>query len=445
MRTWRHRMRHVRDDDAGMGLPELLVAMFIFALVSTGLAYSLISTLSLTRDARARVVAANLAAEEIDLARDAPDLFALLDDERPVTLNGDEFTVTRTTQWVSDPGAEFTCGAGSGTGALRYKRVNVTVTWGGMRSTAQPVRSDTILSPDDHINDPTKGTILVSVLKADGTGNAGVGVTVTPTLGAAINATDAQGCTYVLKVDPGTYTVKVTRAGHVSDTQQAAPTQSVVVATGSTASVGFQLDEAATFNATMAPGAPAGTRLPTGFSTTFSSTYGNAAVAQSNAGGTTSHTYKLHPFTSGYAPYAGTCTQADPRQWPEETIGATTYAAGLPDAVAAAPGAAVAVGVPMGLVQVTGGGGSHLHAVSQDADCTVSYTFGNIVPSSASGRVTVALPYGSWRLQTSTSASGPKTWLPAGRLVVPAPAMPERTTIAASGVVTFDPRTAVLP
>jgi len=444
VRTLWQRTRHVRGDD-GMGLPELLVAMFIFALVSTGLAYSLISTLSLTRDARARVVAANLAAEEIDLARDAPDLFALLDDSQTETLNGDEFTVTRTTQWVSDPGAEFTCGAGTGTGALRYKRVNVTVTWGGMRSGAQPVRSDTILSPDDHINDPTKGTILVSVLRADGTGNAGVGVSVTPSVGAAINATDSQGCTYVLKVDPGTYDVKVTRTGHVSDTQQAAPTQSVVVAVGSTASVGFQLDEAATFNATMAPGAPSGTRLPTGFSTTFTSTYGDAAVVQASGSGTPNHTYRLHPFTSGYAPYAGTCTKADPRQWPEETVGATTYAAGLPDAVAAAPGGAVAVGVPMGLVQVIGGGGSHLHAVSEDAGCAVSYTFGNIVPAAASGRVTVALPYGSWRLQTSTTASGSKTALPAGRLAALTPAMPERTTIATSGVVTFDPRTAVLP
>jgi len=75
----------------------------------------------------------------------------------------------------------------------------------------------------------------------------------------------------------------------------------------------------------------------------------------------------------------------------------------------------------------------------------VSYTFGNIVPAAASGRVTVALPYGSWRLQTSTTASGSKTALPAGRLAALTPAMPERTTIATSGVVTFDPRTAVLP
>ncbi|MBO0900374.1 prepilin-type N-terminal cleavage/methylation domain-containing protein [Cellulomonas sp. zg-ZUI222] len=443
MLTWWHRWQRARSGDAGMGLPELLVAMMIFALVSTGLAYSLISTLSLTRDARARAVAANLAAEEIDLARDAADLFAMLDETRTVHLNGDEYTVNRTTQWVSDPGAEFTCGAGTGSGSLRYKRVNVTVTWGGMRDGVNPARSDTILTPDDHINDPTKGTILVSVLRADGTGNAGVAVTASPGVGSVISPTDSQGCTYILKVNPGTYTVTVQRAEHVNDAQLAAPTQSVVVAAGSTASVGFQLDEVATFTATMAPGAPAGTRLPTStnFRTTFTNTYGNAAVVPFGGPGGTSQTYKLHPFTSGYAPFAGTCDLADPRAWPEDTSGPVPLVGTLPDPVAAPPGGTAAMSVPMGVVRVTPGGGRWLHATSEDPGCAVTYSFGEVLTGSG---VSIALPYGSWRLQQSSSSSGTKSNISASQIVVPAPAVPERTTVAGS-VVTFDPRTAVLP
>ncbi len=450
MQTWWRRMRSTDGGDAGLGLAELLVAMFIFALVSSGVAYSLIGILGLTRDARARAVAANLAAEEIDLARDSADLFALLDSERTVALNGDEFEVVRRTQWVSDPGDEFTCGAGTGTGSLRYKRVNVTVTWGGMSATAEPVRSDTLISPDDHINDPTKGTILVSVLRADGTGNQGVTVSASPTVGSVISQTDAQGCTYVLKVNPGTYTVTASRANHVSDAQATAPSQTVVVAAGATASVGFQLDQAATYSATLAPGAPAGTRTPTDLTTTFTSTYGSVAVSPSSGQGGTTQAFRLHPFTTGYQAYAGTCAAADPRQWPEETVGGVTFAGTLPDAVAAAPGGSVALGVPMGVVQVSGGSTSgsktYLRAVSQSStpgcDSTVTYTFGSVIP--ASGSITVALPYGSWQLYQGTSGST-GTALGTSRVTVPAPAIPTRTTISTTGVVTFDPRVEVVP
>lgn len=444
MLTWWHRSQRARSGDAGIGLPELLVAMFIFALVSTGLAYSLISILGLTRDARARAVAANLAAEEIDLARDAADLFQLLDATRTVTLNGDTYTVTRKTQWVSDPGAEFTCGAGTGTGALRYKRVNVTVRWAGMRPSADPVRSDTILSPDDHINDPTLGTILVSVLRADGTGNAGVTVSASPSVGSVISTTDSQGCTYILKVNPGTYTVTVSRSGHVSDAQAASPSQSVVVAAGATASVGFQLDQSATFTAALAPGAPAGVKVPTSsFPITFASTYGTASVTPASGAGGLTQTFRLHPFTTGYSAFAGTCEQADPRWWPDETVGGTEFQAVLPEPVAAAPGGTVGISVPMGVVTVSGGGGTYLHAVSQDSGCSQSFSFGNVL---GSGGVTVALPYGKWRLQQSSTASGTKTTLPASRLVVGPTPVPLRTTVdAASNTVTFDPRTPVVP
>ncbi len=68
--------------------------MMIFALLSTGLLYTMLSVLSVGRDSRARQVAANLAAEEIDLARDASSLFdARAGRAPPCDLNGDTFHV----------------------------------------------------------------------------------------------------------------------------------------------------------------------------------------------------------------------------------------------------------------------------------------------------------------------------------------------------------------
>ncbi|UZN05160.1 prepilin-type N-terminal cleavage/methylation domain-containing protein [Cellulomonas sp. S1-8] len=457
MRTWWHRLHRVTRDERGLSLVEVLVAMLIFAMVSAGLAYSMIGTLNLTREARVRVVAANLAAEEIDLARDTADLFALLDETRSVTLNGDVFRVQRSTQWVSDPAADFSCGSGGGT--LRYKRVNVTVTWGGMRASALPVRSDTVLNPDDHINDPTKGTILVSVLRADGTGNQNVTITASPTTGSVINSTDAQGCTYVLRVPPGTYDIRAQRTGHVSDAQVVAPMQTVSVTPGTTASVGFQLDQAATFNATLAPGAPVGTKVPTGTPVPVSvvSTYGIATPASVGGGGTLAPRYSLHPFTSGYQPFAGSCLSSDPRAWPEVVEAGTTFRADLPEPVAAAPGGTVTMPVAMGLVQITGGGsGTYLRAESMSPATTepptpgcvsiVSYTYGNVVPAAAA-TVVIALPYGTWRLLQGNSTS--QTNVVSGTritpLLLPAPSVPQRITTTAAGVITVDPRMAVTP
>src|SRR5690606_17034555 len=83
-------------------------------------------------------------------------------------LNGDIFHIERTVQWVSVTDSPLQCGASAGGEKLRFKRVNVRVTWEGMRASAAPVQSDTIINPRERVNDPAKGTLLISVLKAEG-------------------------------------------------------------------------------------------------------------------------------------------------------------------------------------------------------------------------------------------------------------------------------------
>ncbi len=314
------------DTDEGFSLVEVLVAMFVFALVSAGLLHTLTMSLATTRDSRARIVAANLAASEIDLAREETDLFSLVPVTRgPQTVGTDVFHVTRQTGWVSDPSSDFDCGGGAG-GTLRYKRVNIEVTWDGMRPGTEPVRSDTVIDPKEKINDPSKGTILVSVIGADGEGVAGVTVTATPKFagGSAPSSvlTDVQGCAYLLKVVPGgDYDVKVTKTGHIDSAQNATSTLTVGVAAGASASAGFQYDRAATFTAryhtnTTEPNVKRATNLQTSFVSTYGTHVADGAVSGAN------RVFSLHPFSSGYSVFAGTCKAADPAEWPSVTTAA---------------------------------------------------------------------------------------------------------------------------
>ena len=119
----RRRLTIAAHDDRGMSLPEVLVAMVIFAIISSGLLYTMLSVLALGRDSRAREVALNLAAEEIDISRGFADVFALQDATRSLDLNGDTFTVDRTTRWVSDPEIDLQCGSGGA--PLRYNQDDV--------------------------------------------------------------------------------------------------------------------------------------------------------------------------------------------------------------------------------------------------------------------------------------------------------------------------------
>lgn len=437
------------QDDVGMTLVELMAALLIFAIVSTGIIYTMLSVLQVTRDTRARQVAANLAAEEIDLTRDTADLFALVDADRDVTINGDTFHVHRDTQWVSDPGLDFTCGGTSGgTGApLRYKRVNITVTWDNMRPGTEPVRSDTVIDPDERINDPAKGTILVSVLDATGLGVSGVTVSASPSPGSAVQPTDAQGCTYILKVAPATYTVTASSAGYRSGDQATSASQTVSVVAGQSVSVGFLYARAGTFTANLAAGytPPPGVtlRIPTDLQTTFWNTYGLYPQTPSAGGGTRTQTFPLHPYPSGYQAFAGICDLADPGQWPEEAAPGGTLRGVRVEPAAALPGGTATIDVPMGIVTIAGGGsGQYLRAVSTDAGCTATYKFGAVLSAAPT---TIALPYGTWQLQRASSATGTWANVPASALSVPTPAVPTATAIAPTGTVTFDPRVVTTP
>ncbi|BDZ45120.1 prepilin-type N-terminal cleavage/methylation domain-containing protein [Naasia aerilata] len=224
-----------RTNDDGFTIIEVVVAMMVFAIIALGVSFSTITTIRMTGDARSREVAANLAASEIDAVRAAPDPFTVLDATRTVTIDGTRYTVARSAGWVSTTGTSSGCG--TGTGNLQYKRVNVAVSWSGQLNSNSAARADTILAPSSRLNDPRYGSVLVSVLDANGAGASGVTVSLSSTAGGAtvtssIPSTDADGCSYAFKVSEGTYEVRVSRSASLDPAQQSTPVKTIVVKKG---------------------------------------------------------------------------------------------------------------------------------------------------------------------------------------------------------------------
>jgi prepilin-type N-terminal cleavage/methylation domain-containing protein len=449
MRRIRAAMNAGRDD-SGMSLIEVIVALMVFAVITLGVGFSLVTMTRIAYDSHNRESATNLAAAEIDLVNSIDNPFDVLSDSTTKTVGGLTYTIDRSVAWISTSGAEASCGSTSGN--LQFKRVNVSVTWPGMLINDRPVRADTVLAPITRINDPSNGTIIVHVIGADGTGRAGVTVTTNPALTSTIPPTDADGCSYIMKVPPATYTVSVSKSNFIDVNQLASPSKSLDVTAGATFSASYQYDERATFNLTHAPGNPAGARLPNAATnwTTYFSTYGIYQVVDRTA------SIALHPFTDGYSVVAGKyeapagtslgCQSPDPASW-VETATLNAGVRGTP--IAVAPGGSATLTVPMGkislkiqsdtydVIQAWSTTGA---ASTTDPGCTedfMKYTFSK---SSWGGgdTVTLALPYGSWKIYSAKSTdiatptkvafAGPITVLTGGS--------------AAGSVVTLDPRTA---
>ncbi len=457
------RLRH--DSDLGFSLIEVMVAMFIFAIISIAFASALLTTVSVSANSVARETASNLAAAQIDQVRTVTDLTALDSSTSPtnVTISGRTYHVTTVVRWAGAiGGSDAQCSSGSG--ALLNKAVKITVSWDGMPASAQPAEADTVVAPKSRISDINKGVIIVSVKNAQGAGNAGVTISAVPNsltpngasaITTTIDPTDPQGCGYVLNVTPGKYDVRISKPGTTTPSvdihQSTSPVQTVDVSAGSTATAPFQFDQSATFIPHYASNVTGTTLLPLSMDTTFVNTYGIFT--------STSTPTQLHPFTAGYAVIAGalaangstasSCLSVDPGAWPQTTDSSGTWAGTRPAAVAAAPGGSADAYVPMGVTTVTGPANGYISAAAQAAGPTGTADPGCATPATylfklpATGVANLALPFGSWLLKSGTSSTTQSTAVVATQMVPLTRAA--ITSVGGNAVLTLDPRQLVAP
>jgi prepilin-type N-terminal cleavage/methylation domain-containing protein len=466
------RLSPLHRDDSGLTLIEILVAMTIFGIIAVGIAAGVTASLVNIRDSRDREAALNLAASQIDLVRSVTDVFSVNDTPGPtnIPVDGVVYHVSRETNWVTSSGSDASCGANSAGSTLLYKRVTISVTWDGMRNSSVPAVADTLLAPNSRINDPTKGTILVHVFGVDGTDRPNVTVTAAPTPGVAGNtataltvtppATDIQGCSYILKVTPGTYDVTVSKTGYIGDDNQTlgSSTKTVGVSAGASASASFQFENAGLFSSKLAANAGATPNIltPTNLDLTFINSYGNFVKTSTGAA------IPLHPYSDGYTVLAGkyvnaavslstTCPAIDPEAWPDTTVGTVVYSGSRPSLISALPGQAASPGaaqVGMGVFTVVlkNSDGAFITAVAQSVTtngnpgCPVSmaYTFGSKV-TSGNTTVTLALPWGSWKVYQASFDGGTTKQVGNSGMT---PVSGSTLIKDSSNIVTLDPRTA---
>lgn len=434
-------------DDAGLSITEVIVAIMVFTIVILGLAYSLATMTRLVADDKNREVAVGLAAQEIDEVRAVGDASKVVSDtDQTQTVGSTTYKISRETEWVNTDGSSGTCGGVGGN--LQYKRVSVEVTWANMLTLKNAVRSDTIIAPATRINDPSFGTIMVSVLGADGTGRSGVTVTATKTnLGGpvgAIPATDSDGCSYILKVTPGTYNVGVSKTGYIDNNQVASPVQSVTIAAGSSQTANFAYDAAAKYTLKYASNFTlAGVTLPSGLTTNFITSAGTYTPSTAPTQGSV---INLYPVTEGYAAIAGKyvstatttsgCLSVDPAAWVAGSVNGVAMADGARPPVGVAAGGSVILPIAMGVIKVTTGSsaatltakGVAAPAGTGDPGCAqpTTYTFSSVARNTT---VYIAVPFGSWQVTGSSSLAA----------VVPA-TTGELTGTGTGATVTLDPR-----
>lgn len=445
------------NNDSGISLIELVVSMMIFALLGAGFVTSMVAVTKMTSDARNRVVAANLASSAVDRARTSTDVMKVVSETSHPLVDGTQFHVALVALWdTNGTGPVGQCSAGGGD--LRYKRINVSVTWDGMRGDAPPVRSDSQVAPSTRISDPEKGVIVVSVRKASGEGNPGIKV---QALRAAVDpagavsvattpTTDAQGCAYLLNVAPGNYDVSISKASSspalIDNNQVLAPAAVVEVSKGSSGTAPFQFDQAGVFTPRYASNFAGGTvLLPQSMDTSFVNSYG---VYLSSTYGP----FRLHPYTAGYSILAGKlathgsvatdCQSIDPAAWPT-VIDASGTLSATRAPVATAPGGSAAVDVRMGVAEITGTSNGYIKATAQsvgpadtgDPGCAVPSSYVYKLPSS--GKANLALPFGSWVLTSGNSITQGTS---VGIDKITPLALATERVVGGSVVVTVDPR-----
>jgi hypothetical protein len=292
----------------------------------------------------------------------------------------------------------------------------------------RPVRADSALAPESRINDPSYGTVLVNVLGSDGTARSAVTVRVTPesggggqTITETIDPTDLEGCTYVLRVAPGTYKIEVEKAGYVDTNQNAVPayTEQVVEA-GATTSASFQYENGGSFVLGYAATSAETPQLPSNLDTTY---LGGLSNFHSTS---TSSPLKLHPFPSGYQAIAGdptACLNVDPENW----TATSTWGDGVRvEAVAAGPGATANLPIPMGVVEATvpdNDNRRYLTAVRDgaasggDPGCATAKTYTFSTRFAKKAKVDLALPYGTWKIYAGNTPGSTTQHLTSGIVV----------------------------
>lgn len=352
---------HGTGQDAGYTLIEVTVAMAVMLAMATSVLAILTLAARTSAVDRQRVAAANLAAREIEVVRNAfhagvtpaaratsATAIANAGDQTnpdplpgqsagPLKVDGTSYTVVRQVSWLPLGSGKSACDGGN---AVTYPglAVHVVVTWPGMKS-VKPVVSDTVLTPPKGVLSSAAAFAAVRVRAHDGQPYPNRTVSISGPAGTFSDVTGPDGCAVFSLSSAGSYTTTLSEAGFVGADGNPAPTLTKAVAAGTVQAYDMSYDVASKLQASfgIAGAAPDGgtyvlpTTLP---GMTIANSHLQPVGVRTFATGTTL-TPGLFPWPEGYTAWAGTCSDADPAGPPSSGLrsasgGAT---AGQTDAV----------------------------------------------------------------------------------------------------------------
>jgi hypothetical protein len=253
------------------------------------------------------------------------------------------------------------------------------------------------------------------VLDASAAGEFGTSVQITGPTTQTL-PTNSDGCAFFAFLTPGTYVVTLNTPGFVDHQSAAVPTQTVGVTVGNVSSVQFDYDQAATLSLTFT--AAAGGTIPNNISVTLGNTQFVPTGAKRFSGtGLVRTLSSLFPSPAGYTVWAGTCADADPEGQNPNTGGPYWPGALRPAALDSSPGMTTAGIVPVktaaltvyqtGAIPLVGVTVTANHAADQTCGSGATYTLG---VTDATGHLTTALPYGTWKIQVTGKSPQGGVW-----------------------------------
>jgi prepilin-type N-terminal cleavage/methylation domain-containing protein len=368
-----------KDRDEGFTLLEAVVAMVIFGIVAASTAAVLVRTVGGASDNRARIAAANVAAQTMDAIRQNAQTAtgytalqtATLTD---VTVQNRTFQIFQSVAPVTGTNSGSPCTTG-GITDQKFKRVSVEVRWANSGS-VQPVRSDTIIQNPGVSADATKGALGVLVNGADGGPEPMVPVYLQ---NGTTALTDAAGCAYFDGLAPGTFTATANAQGYVDDSGNttSSKTASVQKATATTVYLAYAPAATPTLNFTtvLADGtADASYAWPGNYSYVLKTSSKDRSGTSSSSSVTPSP--GLYPFSSGYTSWMG---------------GTTCGVTSQPINFATLEGQSSTVTVPTAGVTVTNSRSKQLVVTLKSTGCAdISVTL------PAGGSTKLSVPFGTW-------------------------------------------------
>ena len=381
------------DRDTGFSLVEVMSALVIFALVSAGALTLVIRAATTVRGNQDRVLAASLAATEIDLWRgEGAYRVPLGRTERTVQTESGDFLVTTDATWASVGVNADPCDVGDGVNVNQsYLRLQVAVFGGDLDV---PQTSDALLFPEERVTGQGTGTMTVQVSDSAGAALPGVSIVGSNGAGAQFSqVTGVEGCIFVPELLAGdTWTVTVDRSGFRTQSVGGGTVSGVSVTALENTELAFTLDQPGGFTVTTATSE---FPLPSDFGFSY---FGDGITVKSPEG-TTFPASIVDLWPGRYTAWLGGCTAL------------SIDAAATIDVT---PGAAPSAALPAASVELLAPEGAVATFTSTDPGCNASFTL-EAIGEDLLART--SLPYGSWRVDIVPAADpgNQSVFLPAGQ------------------------------